>query len=332
MSTLTDLNCRICLTKCTDKDKNFKDFSQTLSNFIKFEFIEDVVPQKICSNCTKIIKSIENFHKTCKKTEKVLEKCKITKEIKTEDDFPVKIEADPPPKDALPTKPVKQKYKFCEICGKEVHISYFKVHQESHSPQKSSKNPFSCDYCGHRCFTKAAILFHIRQKHLKLINYQCKYCPQSYSTRNSLTFHTAMKHTGEFSHFCEICGKGFISASRLVTHSSIHTDLRSFVCEICKDSFKSKQYLGYHKREVHSEKTFACENCSKTFKCMKLLRQHRHFHGPNRFKCVVCPQSFSTGQTLRSHLKKNHPELPVAPPGSNLRNLSSLDCYLLLCN
>lgn len=223
-----------------------------------------------------------------------------------------------------------KRMRCCDICGKQVSSSYFKRHMRSH-PNETKLVTFFCDICKYSCNLKHRIRFHMRHKHLKVVQYKCEFCNRSYTDKVSLKFHTSNTHTQKFQHHCTICNKGLITAYRLRNHMALHSDLRQFKCDICGDSFKTDEYLKRHKRETHSGKVLSCGNCKKTFKNMKLLSQHQIFHKPNTYNCVLCEQTFAVGQTLRGHLKRNHPELPVALPGTKLKDLKDLDSYLALC-
>uniref|UniRef100_A0A336M727 CSON006957 protein n=1 Tax=Culicoides sonorensis TaxID=179676 RepID=A0A336M727_CULSO len=340
MQILIETNCRICLAECLDTASEFKEFAWMFEKYSKIKYYEDDIPKKICDFCLVTIRSIVDFLENAEESDKILsEQRELSKvaavnseEILSDNEIQtvVPILENKVDKHSPKNKKNHVRMLCCDLCGKQINSLHFKSHIQSHNTKSPSETYF-CDLCPYNCSTKDQIRYHMRHKHLNLIEYKCQYCDRSYQNRNSLKFHTSHTHTMKFSHFCSTCGKGFISASRLANHSSKHSDVRKYICNICGDAFKSPQYIASHKREVHSQKVFDCKECGKVFKCTKFLRQHQQFHKPHAFKCPKCSQTFSVGQSLKFHLRKSHPELPIAPPGSNLRGLEDLNSYLKLC-
>lgn len=353
MENLKRNSCRICLsTKISNYDANVKDVGPLYKKLTGYSVGDEDFPRKVCKVCLSDLFIVQEFFKKCKETEEILSKYRddivkdedpesestlLLMEIKQENseqnehlnllDDEERCSVTP----KIVSEPFLEKQKSalicCDRCGKSVKAYILKKHLKTHNPPQK----FTCDICQYSCQTKNRIAFHIKQRHLKIIKFKCEYCGFEIDNRQSFNYHIITKHTKNFKHICIICGKGCVSKHHLDLHVFNHSDVRRFSCDLCNSSFKNHYFLNRHRKDTHSDKTFPCDTCGKVFKSTKFLKQHQKFHLPHEFFCPRCVQTFSMGQTLRNHIKNVHPELPLPPSGTQLRNVRGFMEYLERC-
>nr|XP_023028593.1 zinc finger protein 69-like [Leptinotarsa decemlineata] len=201
----------------------------------------------------------------------------------------------------------------CKICSKSfIWKSYLKIHEKTHTEEKS----FQCQIClksfGGRSNLKAHEKIHIGEK-----PFQCKICLKSFIQSSNLKSHERT-HTGKKSFQCKICSKSFFQNSNLKSHERSHTGEKPFQCKICSKSFVHSANLKMHERTHTGEKPFQCKICLKSFVHSANLKMHERTHtGEKPFQCKICLKSFIQNGNLKTHEKthtgkKNHSSVKFA--------------------
>lgn len=231
----------------------------------------------------------------------------------------------------------------CELCGKSMAKKQLKNHREMvHAKEYGIEIArYHCDLCTSSYKAKRELKLHMLKTHLQIYNYSCNYCDRTFRNWNSRKYHVLTVHeNGLIRHKCDICGKKFASKFKMTEHRATHSDIRKFQCELCDKTYKNLSMLREHKNTVHATtRPFTCQECNKAFKdrkgetstifikyCLELiflgLKQHARTHVERQFTCPICVStSFTVAHTLRSHMATKHPEFPMPPLGTSLRNV-----------
>ncbi|XP_055914274.1 zinc finger protein 91-like [Eupeodes corollae] len=109
-------------------------------------------------------------------------------------------------------------------------------------------------------------------------------------------------------HYCSECCKGFLKLHNYRRHMhyahGVTMDLKPplFVCENCGKEYRSISALREHEHSHTEERTLKCKYCEKTFKGIPSLRLHEDTHNETNYICVVCGLKLNTQRTLRMHM------------------------------
>lgn len=218
-----------------------------------------------------------------------------------------------------PTKSVLKQVQ-CPVCNLTIAQRVLTKHMVSHP--SSDGGAYICDLCGRFYQKKLNLKLHMRKIHIQNLFFACKYCERKFHDWSAMSYHLKTTHDNSLlTHTCDICGKRYEGLHRLEEHRSVHTNERPHECYVCGLKFRHKRQLTIH-RTVHStERPLTCSVCNKSFKSNKALRQHALTHGNRAYRCPVCKVTFTVGHTLRNHIESRHPEFPMPPRGTPLRNV-----------
>lgn len=216
---------------------------------------------------------------------------------------------------------------ICSFCGKiYASADYLKRHIEN----AHESNQYFCDLCNNQkpIQGKIRLYEHMRYRHIKppeTCNYPCHICGRTFHHLNSRKTHTLRAHTDPklWPFQCNICPipKPFVNRQAFKDHQRCHTGEKNFSCQLCGDKFGTRNHLKQHQTSVHETKDVSCDDCGKHFTSERYLKQHRKTHDQSSYLCPVCPlKAFSLTTTLRAHIKTNHPDFPLPPPGTILKN------------
>lgn len=203
-------------------------------------------------------------------------------------------------------KEARRKY-HCQMCEFEtVNQSYLRIHEKSHSVQKSE---FKC-HCGKEFVNKHILAQHILMVHERAFKFRCQFCPKAYPCRKSLKEHVLTQHTKK--------------------------DVRDKICEICSRAFITEMQLTAHMKEVHTEGAIPCEveGCPKRFHKISKLKRHMKMHTQEKsYRCDKCPNAYSHASHLYRHQEAVHLGLvfPCEVPGclTNFRRRDNYRVHLL---
>lgn len=222
-----------------------------------------------------------------------------------------------------PAKLQKREFELCYICGDkryssttlEAHIKNMHSSLDSSSKVKS----FSCDKCEKAYASKDHLNQHIRAHHQKIKAYACSICDKTFLYWNSRKCHMVSAHGAEPRHHCHICPYKTDLKSRLKQHINGHTGELPFECEICEKRFINKGQMVAHMIVHTKTKNHICPYCSKAFGTAPSMKSHIKIHTQERnYVCPVesCGKDFIQNHVLKSHIKANHPDVEIPPPGT----------------
>lgn len=217
---------------------------------------------------------------------------------------------------------------MCSICGKIfTSLDYLRRHMGCvHEDQE-----YFCDICDNDrpIRGKVRLYEHMRYRHLRKHNqakvmHTCHICGQSFSHSSSKRLHIMRNHMDKtlLPYQCKFCStpRGFATRQAYMAHYRTHTGEKNFICPYCGLKFGTRNHLKQH-QSVHEIKDLMCNICCKHFTSERYLKQHLKIHERAGYVCPMCPaKSFSLTTTLRGHIKTNHPDFPLPPPNTVLKN------------
>jgi uncharacterized Zn-finger protein len=174
---------------------------------------------------------------------------------------------------------------ICEVCAMSYKQRYL-LHE--HIAAKHAGVRFKCTHatCTNEYHSQSALRKHIDSIHESVL-VACEFCGDNFRTGFSLYQHKRLNHSGRrFPCTAGGCGKTFATASKLKTHTKIHTGTKDFVCHVCNASYHIKRNLGRHIQVVHKKSRFFCE-------------------------IGGCQASLCNKDNYRAHMKKVHASLPT---------------------
>lgn len=207
----------------------------------------------------------------------------------------------------------RDKKSLCPICGELMPQYHIKWHAEK---EQTAQNPFICDICGNKLYTKSGVIMHMQTQHLKIL-INCRHCPEKFRTRQLLDTHLRLCHPDVKSLLkCKLCDYTTIYTPNMRTHKKNHAGKRPHKCNVCHREFNEPNKLKNHMATHSDARPFACEVCGATFKIRKTLNVHRKIHQGHDYECPVCQRTFSSNQLMLQHVKRKHPEYQLPPPGT----------------
>lgn len=344
---ITESSCRICLKDCTNSDQDSNEYARHYNSCTGYSIHDEDIPKKICEPCASSLNLFWDFRTRCTRTENIL--VTKSKEIKLESDcdaIVVKLEPDNVYVEAIAKhnnkdrKKRKKKRKanqrnpqICEICGATVSCKgTLEKHYESHFIDPNgprlycdicvTANPDKpCDKFGY--LTRKRLVNHMQRKHIRAKrSFTCKQCDKIFNSKSSLQFHHYYQHVDPqtYKFECTVCKKRFFRRGCLTDHQQTHSGEKCFTCNFCGSKFTSVRHRTQHITNVHKNSVETCTFCQKTFKSRKYLQQHLKSHELS-YCCPLCPEkTFSLSTTLKSHMHSTHPDFPLPPPGTILKN------------
>lgn len=138
----------------------------------------------------------------------------------------------------------------------------------------------------------------------------CKICDETVN-RRQMEYHLN-EHNDIYPYPCTQCKKSFSSPIKLRRHAKrAHTHLQC-VCQICGIVCKNREILNKHDKIVHAKKfTCQCEICNQIFSTPDVLKRHMMIHTDIKpFACSVCNATFRTRSNLKAHNRIHTQEKP----------------------
>ncbi|XP_027009529.1 zinc finger protein 62 homolog [Tachysurus fulvidraco] len=193
----------------------------------------------------------------------------------------------------------------CPVCVRWFSsLEGLKRHLLSHSQEES----LTCQICGQKCSSHAALEEHKRSVHN--INkgsesptvqsahvsqssssdaFRCQICQRSYPKLQSLKDHLRKVHRPKHLNPGSVGNFEFKELSRGIVQ---HSQSKQFQCHVCNRTYQDNQSLKNHRRRVHRilggglqpsrgnlqqshSNPFQCQICSRTYPDIRSLRNHR---------------------------------------------------------
>lgn len=187
---------------------------------------------------------------------------------------------------------------ICEICAMKYKQRYLLL---EHIAAKHGGVRFKCTYehCNNEYHSQSALKKHVDSIHESVL-VACEFCGDNFRTGFSLYQHKRLNHSGRrFPCEFEGCVRTFATASKLKTHTKIHTGTKDFICHICNASYHIKRNLGRHIQVVHKKSRFYCE-----------------ING--------CNASLCNKDNYRAHMRKVHANLPTLEMTKMLEGIAKM--------
>ncbi|KAJ2942903.1 hypothetical protein O0L34_g15092 [Tuta absoluta] len=83
-----------------------------------------------------------------------------------------------------------------------------------------------------------------------VVEYECETCEKNYESYKKLYLHSR-QHNKKYVCPLDACGKSFSTKGDLEKHLRTHTGVRPYTCEICDKTFTQQGTLKHHKENVH---------------------------------------------------------------------------------
>lgn len=353
MIKLTKLSCRLCFKQCKESDRDSLEISNDYLQLTGFTILESDVPKKVCTLCIGQLHQVKNFINRCQFNETHLSKLCSQYQIafndkeaskKNQKDGKLIPDCNEIPYDlhdsiVSSSKSPKTDQKFvCQYCGVLCYKKELNLHLEKHGTAKQ----YFCHFCNNRSgfSSKYRVLEHLKAVHMSQtkLTYPCESCEKVFNSKQSRDAHKFRHHVDpkDYRYGCLICGKRFFKKHSLATHNLQHTGEKKYSCSICQAKFSLPQHVRVHIANIHNPKQVDCTYCGKSFTSQKYLEQHNLTHEPSGYICPLCPDKrFSLTTTLRTHMKAVHPQFPLPPPGTKLKNYNwdqELAIYQSFCS
>ena len=188
---------------------------------------------------------------------------------------------------------------LCSDCGK------FFNKQKRHTCEHKIK-PYSCNICGKRCVTEAALSSHSRV-HDENYEHRCKYCYSPFKTKVDKITHEQTHLSEEKPYECPECPETFSTNKRRRVHLEVHGGPKQLECHICALPFYRKRALERHLLVHTGERAFKCSVCQRGFNQQSHLKSHMRLHtGERPYKCQHCDKCFNHNVSLKSHVQRYH--------------------------
>ncbi|XP_046385137.1 zinc finger protein 83-like isoform X2 [Ischnura elegans] len=160
----------------------------------------------------------------------------------------------------------------CELCGKKfITVTKLNHHLKCHNRDKR----YPCEKCGKTFTKKDYVTQHVKTVHLKQTKYKysCEVCGRKCETPAALKSHR-MIHTGERPFKCSVCDKAFRTKCSLEKHVNTHTKEKSYKCDVCDAVLSTVTSLARHKARHAGEMKYKCDNCGKQYTQSHNLKNH----------------------------------------------------------
>ncbi|XP_055713760.1 zinc finger protein 708-like [Phlebotomus papatasi] len=218
---------------------------------------------------------------------------------------------------------VKSEFTLCVICGKMVKQSNLHMHAKSHQPKsEATKKTFPCEECSKVYCSAASLRIHVDTIHLgmKVLKVKCPHCQMGFKEHSHRTAHIYKYHLKKPLFSCVHCQKDFYHKSHFNNHNKVHHSFEKlYHCSICSKAFALDSRRKMHEALHSDERRFMCSTCSKSFKLRNHLIRHMRGHtGEKIFCCPHCSNLFYSIRSVRGHVKRDHPDKEMPPPGTIL--------------
>ncbi|XP_059618538.1 zinc finger protein 33A-like [Phlebotomus argentipes] len=218
---------------------------------------------------------------------------------------------------------VKGESTLCVVCGKMVKQLNLKMHLRTHEPRsEAEKRSFACAECSKVYCSAASLKSHFESVHLgmKRLKVKCPHCEMRFKGHSERTAHIYKYHLKKALFSCHHCRKDFYHRNNYTNHIKVHHSFEKlFHCGVCNKAFALDSRRKLHEAYHSDERRYMCATCSKSFKLRNHLVRHMRGHtGEKSFTCPYCSNLFYSIRSVRGHVKRDHPDQQVPPPGTIL--------------
>nr|XP_034837898.1 PR domain zinc finger protein 5-like [Maniola hyperantus] len=272
---VTDLNCKLCVTKANSFDDlklhlidehNFNSDLKTEDGVLPFKISKNNFPCVICDERFDEYKTL-NHHMN-----------------------------------------VHYQNFICEQCGSGfITPDRLRTHAFSHET-----GTFPCESCDKVFRSMNAKNEHNASVHKKVKRHRCPYCPEMFRNYFQRNKHISIIHGMKLKEFkCSVCPRVFTTSGKLGYHvQTVHLKIKRHACKVCEWKFYSTTELKDHMVRHGGERKYKCNVCAKAYARKYTLREHMRIHeNDRRFVCTICGGSFVQKCTLKHHVRVNHPSV-----------------------
>ncbi|XP_055712045.1 zinc finger protein 271-like [Phlebotomus papatasi] len=331
------INCRICLN-VVDSGASLNLFTSFVDNLSLGQLLNsctdiipvvehDGLPEMICFNCSKLLRSAYNFKILCESSDQQIRNALLssTKNPAIESELETNV-PDFFEDDTVSVYHVDYPYEgdFHEfedsLCSNERNRTDFTgnstemdiASEEMISVKEEPPEIVQETVVIKRARTKkppdpeaAEKPANSQEKNSK----QCDFCGLVFRTNGGLRIHKKI-HLGERPHTCTYCEKSFRTRLALKIHIRSHTGERPYVCETCGKGFKTISSINNH-RAIHlEERQFHCPLCPYRASTKANLKIHHRTHtGVKPYTCQLCGATFMTASNMQKHVRNIHKKL-----------------------
>ena len=200
----------------------------------------------------------------------------------------------------------------CKLCCKIFsNEGVLKVHMKRHLA-KEELYTYSCDVCGKKFQSKAAVKIHHKAVHLGLKDFPCELCDKRFVSEGAAKQHQK-SHIESKEFKCDKCDASFKQRKGLVRHiKTVHDKIFDYHCPYtdCEAKYNDKKDLEEHIRTHTGERPYKCSVCGKGFTKKQILTHHERIHLPEeqkyRYSCEMCGKRFPEKGNLMTHMKGVH--------------------------
>jgi len=194
----------------------------------------------------------------------------------------------------------------CDYCRARIWSKcYLEPHMNMHieSMEFNSKCMFVCELCPFINFSLGGLRTHRKKAHNLHTDARpiCCVCAKTFKTQSKLRKH-------ERKHFtCRICGEACTSKTKLKAHSLKHEEQApktlKFICYVCgKGSQDFQRWKDHNKTHTNTERNHTCDFCGWKAKTKPTILSHIIHHvNERKYKCSICNKRFNFSRLLRRH-------------------------------
>lgn len=183
----------------------------------------------------------------------------------------------------------------------------------------SAKHQINVCDCAKRFDNKKCYAYHIKScKKYKVSTQEefvCDYCKMTYKNKAAILMHIKLKHLNGMRHQCSTCGKRFSSRSHLKEHENKHNKVYKFICSLCGLRLSTKKGYSRHMLTHSGEKPHVCPYCKSAFITASQKTRHvmmRHARDVEFHQCTLCPRrKYAQRKNLTKHMHERHGVTPV---------------------
>ncbi|GAB0098365.1 zinc finger protein 239 isoform X1 [Sergentomyia squamirostris] len=348
------INCRICLT-VIDRGESLNIFTSFLDNISLGQLLNtcteivpvaehDELPEMICFNCSKLLRSFYNFKILCESSDRHFRETLANQQASSIKSNPEDAESevvdvfdddtvsvyqvdytyeedlnefgnqDRNPENYHVLEVVREVSTEVQQLQTDTPTELNSINEDESAEPGVNKYQNQCEHCGTIFKTIKSLRMH-KKVHTGDRPHSCEQCSKSFRTRLALKIHIR-SHTDERPYVCETCGKGFKTISSINNHRAIHQEERQFPCPVCPYRASTKANLKIHHRTHTGLKPYTCHLCGLSFLTASNMQKHiRNIHKKLKtHKCEECDRSFFTKESAIKHTVTHSGLKPYACP------------------
>lgn len=276
--------CKLCLNEC-DLDGNLSEL--VINDIPVLNILEKIIynlnwteivvfPNKICSECLRIVENVHQLNEKCLGSDTRLKKLLATdedgeiivQEVVTvlEDDGQIlEIEK-------IDAAERKTEMSLNDSNAQQLELSSVKVATVEEDEYEEPRGRHKCQHCN-KAFDEASKL----SRHIKIIHnmtikeekfHKCVVCDKEFSNQEAFAYHMKThKDVIDKNEFqCLFCTEKFRKLNDLTSHAKTHPEnksCKSYKCLICSKTFTQGSHLIDHLNRHNNLRPHVCKICSK---------------------------------------------------------------------